>query len=98
MRKLTLLIALLLVAGLALVACGGTTAEQVAEEAAEVVGEEVVATAEAVVEEVAPTVEAAAEEVMAEPTEEMMVTRPTPTSIWSWKSSRTKSPTTPWPP
>ena len=65
MRKLTLLIALLLVAGLALVACGGATPEQVAEEAAEVVGEEVVATAEAVVEEMAPTEEAAAEEVMA---------------------------------
>ena len=77
MRKLTLLIALLLVAGLALVACGGTTPEQVAEEAAEVVGEETVATAEAVVEEVVATEEPAAEEPAAEePTEEPAAEEP----------------------
>ena len=70
MRKITLLIALLLMASLALVACGGTTPEQVAE-----VVEEVAPTVEAAVEEVAPTVEAAVEEMA--PTEEPAAEEPT---------------------
>jgi raffinose/stachyose/melibiose transport system substrate-binding protein len=52
---------LLLLTALVLVACGGQ-AQQVAEQAAEVVGEEPMATAQAVVEDVAPTVEAAVEQ------------------------------------
>jgi multiple sugar transport system substrate-binding protein len=67
MRKTALLVTLLLLAAMALAACGGA-AQQAVEEA---VGEEVVATAEAVVEEVAPTVEAVVEEVA--PTVEAVV-------------------------
>lgn len=76
MRKIALLMTLLLLASLALVACGGTAdpaaVEQAVDQAAEVVGEEVVATAEAVVEEIAPTVEAVVEEVA--PTVEAVAT------------------------
>lgn len=76
MRKTILVVTLLLLASLVLVACGGTA--PTVEQAAEVVGEEVVATAEAVVEEVAPTVEAAVEEVA--PTVEAVVEEVAPTA------------------
>lgn len=79
MKKLTLLITLLLMAGLVLVACGGGTPTAVEEPAAEVeeAAEEVVeevAPTEAPAEEVAPT-EAPAEEVA--PTEEPAAEEPT---------------------